>query len=45
MVFIKIKIENKQSFFGKKVARNCLKDQFQSYIIKPGGKLKISGKN
>jgi hypothetical protein len=26
---IKIKIENKQSFFGKKVARNCLKDQFQ----------------
>ena len=32
---IKIKIENKQSFFGKKVVHICLTDQFQSYIIKP----------
>ena len=30
---IKIKIENKQSFLGKK--HICLTDRFQSYIIKP----------
>ena len=32
---IKIKIENKQSFFGKKAVHICLTDQFQSYIKKP----------
>ena len=40
-VFIKIKIEYIQTvLFEKKVVRNCLKDQFQLYIIKTRRKIK-----